>query len=81
MQWVSTRKDMMTMPKDRFHNFLSSLILSLLIHNNYNLHVYNINTFMKFDQERLKIRKMKLDADAKEAEILANTGLNSISEE
>ena len=36
---------------------------------------------MKFDKERLKIRKMKLDADAKEAEILANTGLNSISEE
>lgn len=35
----------------------------------------------EYAKERLKIRKMKLDADAKEAELVANTGLNSISEE
>lgn len=49
---------------------ISSLTKSLFL-------ALNLNS----DEERLKIRKMKLDADAKEAEILANTGLNSISEE
>ena len=33
-----------------------------------------------YAKERLKIRKMKLDADAKEAELVQNTGLTTISE-